>query len=62
MFRAGSACEAVDCEGQWERATVVDVGVGEYLVHFEDWSRRFDSWVSDREIRPRTETVREGKL
>ena len=33
MFRAGTACEAVDCEGPWERATVVDIGVSKFLVH-----------------------------
>ena len=25
MFWEGSACEAVDSEGHWERATVIDI-------------------------------------
>ena len=60
IFRCDSACEAVDADGHWERATVIDVWEGDspgFTVTFDGWGNRLNRWVSLEEIRPRTEIV-----
>ena len=62
MFILDSPCEAVDGEGHWTRATVVDVHEDEgFMVSFEGWGTRFNRRVPLTEIRPRTEAV-EGNV
>lgn len=58
-FIPGSMLEARDFNNEWFSAKIVEVDQEdrEVLVHFQNWSSRYDEWISMESARLRPVTV-----